>query len=103
MQSGDGHGGLVVSEAAIQRRIQAAIRNAGGKVYKLHGGQFGVAGAPDLIGALHGRPFAIEVKRPGGKPTALQEHELKAWAEQGFAVGIATNVDEALEIIRRTQ
>ena len=92
-----------MSEAQLQRRIQRAIAERGGKVYKLHGNQFGVAGAPDLIGVLDGRSFAIEVKQPGGKPTALQEHELKAWAAQGWATGIATCADEALEIIRRTQ
>jgi Holliday junction resolvase len=89
----------MVSEATLQRKIQAAVKAAGGKVIKIHGGQFSVAGTPDLIGTLNGRPFAVEVKVPGGKVTKLQEHELEAWKAQGWNVGVAYSVEEAMGII----
>ena len=86
-------------EKTIEKGIRAAIEQRGGKVYKLHGTQFSMTGAPDLIGCLKGVPFAIEVKRPGGKATPKQYHELQGWSAQGWAVGVAASVDEALQII----
>jgi Holliday junction resolvase len=91
----------MVSEATLQRAIQAAIRKAGGKVIKIHGGPYSLAGTPDLIGTLNGRPFAIEVKVPGGRATKLQEHELGEWAKQGWNTGIAHSVEEAMIIATR--
>lgn len=87
-------------EADLQRKIQAAIREAGGKCIKIHGGPYTVAGTPDLIGSLNGRPFAIEVKRPGERPSAKQQAELSAWAAQGWATGVAYSVDDAINITR---
>lgn len=88
-----------MNEATLQRKIQAAVKAAGGKVIKTHGGQFSVAGTPDLIGTLNGRPFAVEVKVPGGRVTRLQEHELAEWKAQGWNAGVAYSVEEAMGII----
>jgi Holliday junction resolvase len=88
-----------MTEATLQRAIQKAIRNRGGKVIKIHGNAYAQAGTPDLIGVLDGVSFAIEVKRPGETATKLQAHELEQWGLQGWAVGVATSVDEALRIV----
>jgi len=88
-----------MTEAALQRKIQAALRERGAKVIKIHGGPYSVVGTPDLIGALGGRSFAIEVKRPGERPSAKQQAELAAWAAQGWATGVACSVQEALAIV----
>jgi Holliday junction resolvase len=91
----------MVKESTLQRSIQKAIEDAGGKVYKIHGGPYSVAGAPDLIGSIDGKPFAIEVKLPGKKKTltAKQAYELEQWAKQGWNVGVATTVEEAKTIV----
>ena len=88
-----------MTEAALQRAIQREVKKRGGKAIKQHGGPYSVAGTPDLIGSLAGRPFAIEVKLPGQVTTLKQSHELAQWAEQGWAAGVATSVEEALQII----
>jgi hypothetical protein len=88
-----------VKEADLQRRIQAEIKRIGGKVIKIHGNAYSVAGTPDLIGSLDSRPFAIEVKLPGEKPTTKQTYELAQWAAQGWATGIAHSIDEALRLV----
>lgn len=88
-----------MTEATLQRNIQKAIRERGGKTIKYHGGPYSVAGTPDLIGVLNGRSFAIEVKLIGKVATLKQEHELQEWAAQGWASGIAHSVHEALDII----
>jgi len=86
-------------EADLQRKIQKAIREAGGKVIKIHGNAYSVAGTPDLIGVLNGRSFAIEVKLPGKEATAKQTAELAAWAAQGWATGVVRSVRDAMDAI----
>lgn len=86
-------------EKDIIRAIRTSIERRGGKIYKLHGSPYAQAGAPDLIGSLCGRPFVLEVKRPGLKATALQEHELNAWREQGWVAAVVCSADEALKAI----
>ena len=83
------------TEKAIVNRIRNMIKNHGGYCVKYHGGPFTQAGTPDLLGCLNGRAFAIEVKRPGGKATPLQLHELSQWAAAGAVAGVATSVEEA--------
>lgn len=89
-----------MSEKAIEQKIRAEIRRLGGKVYKMHGTQYSVMGAPDLVGCLDKVSFAIEVKVPGKKPTPRQQLELDEWRAQGWATGVATSVDEAIAIIQ---
>ncbi len=90
-----------MSEAQLQRRIQRAIAERGGKVYKLHGNVFGVNGQPDLIGSLNGVPFVLEVKLPArrGSVTPRQQHELDGWRAQGWRAAVVTTINEALEAI----
>lgn len=95
----DADEGVRMSEAQLQRRIQKAIAERGGKVYKLHGNVFGVNGQPDLIGALNGAPFVLEVKLHGREATPKQQHELDGWRAQGWRAAVVTTVKEALEAI----
>ena len=88
-----------MSEAQLQRRIQRAITERGGKVYKLHGNEFGVNGQPDLIGVLNGVPFVLEVKLHGREATPKQQYELDGWRAQGWRAAVVTTVNEALEAI----
>ena len=91
-----------MTEASLQRSIQRAIEAAGGKVYKIHGGPYSVVGAPDLIGSINGKPFAIEVKLPGKLSTLTpkQEYELEQWKQQGWNTGVATTVEEAMKCVK---
>ena len=88
-----------MTEAQIVKRIVAAIRTAGGYAIKHHGSPYSHAGTPDVLGCLRGRMLAVEVKRPGGKPTALQEHELRLWAACGAIAGVVTSVDDLTALL----
>lgn len=57
----------------------------------MHGGLFSPAGQPDIIGHCRGVFFAIEVKRPGKKPTKLQFHALGRIISKG---GVAIWLDD---------
>ena len=56
-------------------------------------------GTPDIVGSYKGRPFAVEVKRPGRKVTPEQAGELMLAKLAGVSTGVATTVDEAIRII----
>jgi rubrerythrin len=92
-----------VLEKAVVARIMAALKKIPGvAVRKRHGTAMGVAGDPDLYGAIRGRHFEIEVKRPNdpsSKLTKLQEIRLLEWKAGGAITGVARSSDEALEIL----
>ena len=88
-------------ESSLVSEIIRALRSMPGVVVrKRHGSAWGVAGDPDLYGAVDGRHFEIEVKRPGGEaPTPLQEARLRQWTAAGALAGVARSVEEALRIV----
>ena len=84
---------IVVS---IKKRVNAMPRC---RTIKLHGGEYSVAGTPDLTGCCDGRSFWIEVKRPGEKVTPKQAHELDLWLACNALVGVARSADDAIAIL----
>jgi hypothetical protein len=69
--------------------------------YKTHGGPFGKAGIPDIIGCYWGIFFAIEVKRPGGKATPLQLATHAAIRNTNGHVIVAEDVETVREFLHR--
>lgn len=67
--------------------------------WKEHGGQFGTAGIPDIIVCYKGRFIALEVKRPGGKPTLLQKITLNKIEKAKGIAKIVTSVEQVKQII----
>lgn len=65
---------------------------------KTHGGRY-ATGWPDVVGAHRGRFLALEVKRPGGKPTPLQVRELQRWERAGAIAAVVTSVDEVRALL----
>jgi hypothetical protein len=90
-------------EKAVVGRIMAALKKLPGVVVrKRHGTVMGVAGDPDLYGAIRGRHFEIEVKRPNdpsSRLTDLQTQRLLDWRVAGALTGVARSVDDALIIL----
>lgn len=87
------------SETAIVKKCMALIRECGGYVIKTQ--PPGVpSGTPDLLACIAGVMYAIEVKRPGNKPTKLQEHRLKQWRDAGAVAVWVDSVDALADLIR---
>lgn len=60
-------------EKEIENQIKEYIKSCGGLCYKIHGGDlYQESGIPDLLCCWGGLFFGIEVKDPGGVPSALQ-------------------------------
>lgn len=93
-----------VPEKAIQEEIEQWLKSLGkhcfyvrARMDKPHTVR---AGTPDFIGWLNGKPFALEIKRKGGKPTVEQNGELLRCQLAGAVVGVAHSLDEAKEILK---
>ena len=82
------------SEIAIVRAILRDL-NSRPETYarKTHGGRY-ANGWPDVVGCHRGRMLALEVKRPGGKPTPLQVAEIAKWEKAGAIAAIVYSVDD---------
>ena len=75
------------SEKAIQADIVKHLRASGAWVFKVHGGPMQLKGVPDLVGCWHGVMFALEVKKPGERLTAIQAHIIEQIKAAGGVAG----------------
>ncbi len=75
------------------------LRKIGAMAIKVHGSEFSRTGEPDVIGAWHGVPFAIECKQPGESLRPIQRWRLLEWKKAGARVGVATNQEDFVRIV----
>ena len=81
--------------SAIARWLNA---QPGCYAVKTHGSIYS-AGQPDLLGSYQGRALALEVKRPGRRPTRLQAAVLKKWRAAGAIAAVVTSVEDVRELL----
>lgn len=83
-------------ERTITDGILRLAKNRGHWCLKIHGGPFQKSGIPDCMFVKNGRVVFLEVKRPGEKPTKLQEVRMDEIRRIGGAVAeYVTSVVEA--------
>ena len=65
--------------------------------------KMGMAGLPDILGIQKstGRLVAIEVKRPGKKPTDIQQRMLQELTDYGALAFVATNIEDVQAKLKR--
>jgi Holliday junction resolvase len=84
-------------ERDVERYLVEKIRALGGRAYKWTSPA--QRGVPDRLCVLPGgRVLAVEVKRPGGKVTRLQERELSALRALGLQAAVVDSI-EAVEML----
>lgn len=94
-------------ETKIVNKIQAWVKDNGGKALKYHGDAMGELGSPDLLVALPVRcmngfinlHIMVEVKIPGKEPDPIQEYRMQEWAALGFIVCSPTSLAELTGVI----
>lgn len=87
-------------EKEIQPQVKAEIKKIFPNAYlwKNHNqGIYAASGLPDLMFVDHGQLYVIEVKRPGEKPTPLQEATMKNLSNSGARVTWVVSREEARE------
>jgi hypothetical protein len=86
----------VALEAAIQKRIIAALRKRGAYVAKFSAGD---VGTPDLLVCYEGTFFGMEVKQPKRYPTKIQRHRMEQIKEAGGVGIVVRSVEDAMEAL----
>lgn len=93
-----------VGAGGIQSEIEAYLKSLGFDIwYDLKRSDKKTTsrvGTPDLVGVYRGKAFAMEVKRPGGKPTAEQLGELMWLERAGAKTAVVYSVTEAINFLK---
>lgn len=89
----------MTSEKTIVNAIKKYLEHKGLIVFKLHGSPMQQAGLPDLLAIRYGRALWFEVKKPGEKPTKLQEYMLKKLRDAACLVAVVTSVEEVEAVL----
>ena len=77
-------------EAKVKAKIKAILKAHNVYYATPIGTGYGNSGVPDFLCCVNGKFVAIEAKAGKGKPTALQEKNLKAINESG-GIGMVIN------------
>ena len=79
-------------ESTIEKQLVARVKNLGGRAWKWVSPAN--RGVPDRIVTLPGcPPFAVEVKAPGRRTTALQEHVIGELRKMGMTVFVVDSIE----------
>lgn len=87
-----------MTEQKIQKKIIDVLNKQGWHVVKII--SCNVSGTPDLIACKGSRCVWIEVKRPGGKLSKLQEFTHRQMRGKGLTVFVAYGVED-VEVIMK--
>ena len=91
----------MAKEQDIQASIMNYISSIGGLPVKFNNmGIYAKAGVSDILACIKGRFVAIEVKRPGKKPSDLQERFLDAINTIGGVAFWADNLNDVKEKLK---
>jgi hypothetical protein len=87
-------------EGRLVGRILTYCRGRQGRWTKVHGGDpYQESGISDILGCYRGRFVAIEVKRPGGKVSPLQQRFLEDVEKAGGYAIVAESVGDVRELL----
>lgn len=88
-------------EQNIQDKIMDYIKSIGGLPVKFNNiGIYAKAGVSDILACIRGRFVAIEVKKPGNKPSALQENFISAINSIGGFAFWADNLQDVKDKLK---
>lgn len=91
----------MAKEQDIQTSIMNYISSIGGLPIKFNNiGIYAKAGVSDILACVKGRFVAIEVKKPGKKPTALQNIFIEAINQIGGIAFWTDNLDDVKEKLK---
>ncbi len=86
-----------ITERDVTAAIRTILRTCGIWHFKHWGGPMGEKGIADIIGCHKGRMIAIEIKKPGGKPTSEQLQFLENVKAAGGIGFVASSVNDVIE------
>lgn len=89
-------------ESWYQARILRYLRTEypAGVIWKAAAGQYSQGGIPDVCAVIDGTFYGFEVKRPGGRVTALQAETIRRINRAGGVAGVVTTVEDVEKLIK---
>jgi hypothetical protein len=84
----------VPREASLVRAVEKELKALNVVYRKRWGGPYSVVGDPDLYFCWKGRHVEVELKRPGEKPTKVQQWRLHEWGEAGALCALVSSLAE---------
>lgn len=92
-------------EKELEKKLVDRVKKLGGKAFKFVSP--GNAGAPDRLAILPGnRVGFVEIKRPGGKTTILQERQIRFIRSLDCFVMVVDSeekIDEFIEVLQNAK
>jgi hypothetical protein len=86
-------------EGRIKNKIREILDIYKGRLYVHMPVSHGYGAATlDYYGAIKGQAFAIEAKKPGGKPTLRQQGAISSMRAAGITVFLVATDDDLLEL-----
>lgn len=88
-------------ENQVEKYLIKKVSELGGKAWKFVSP--GNAGVPDRLITYNSKAFFVEVKRPGGKPRALQKAtvaQIRATGMKVYCISTKAQVDELTNLMR---
>jgi Holliday junction resolvase len=81
-------------EKHIENQIKRYLDQLGVWYLKVHGSMYQKSGVPDILCCLDGRFVGIEVKRPGGIVSSLQQFNIDEIHTSGGVAFVAYSVED---------
>jgi len=88
-----------ISEKEITHSIRSLLKQFGIFHFKHFGGPMSQRGISDLLGCYQGRFLALEVKRPGNKPSDDQIRFIENVKASGGIAGVVYSIDDVVELL----
>jgi Holliday junction resolvase len=88
-------------EGKVKNAVKKTLDSYGAYYFMPIGGPYARMGVPDVVGSYKGKFFAIECKAGKGKPTMLQERELRIINESGARAIVVNenNLDDVSKML----
>lgn len=86
-------------EKDVENQIKAHVTGlyrADSTVVKIHASGEQGKNTLDLIGSYYGRPFQVEVKKPGHSGTEIQDYFVKRARAGGYVAGVVESLEQFL-------
>jgi len=84
-----------MTEQEIQKKISDWLNKEGWFVNKLMACT--ISGTPDLIAHKDGKTMYVEVKKPGGRLSRIQQYRIAQLREEGITVYVTDNLNKFKE------
>lgn len=88
-------------EKHIENQIKRYLDRIGVWYMKVHGSMYQKAGVPDIIACVNGKFVGIEVKRPGGIVSPLQQLNIDDINRCGGVAFVAYSVEDVRREIEK--